>query len=350
MDYFAALRIPPTNHTNLIKEAYYKALQKLLTDTDSNHFTTLRSCYTQALRNARHIFEESPSSKHTKAMNKAVQEPAHATIHTKSKHNHNQAPSLELTITHLRQALNLQPNNPLILTEIAKYYLEINKYRLAIDILKSIRILSPLHTEAQDLLKQSEDAWCFRLTKRFHNLSSEDIGYLIRHKMHNNQYREALNFLEKAISTRLTDLHAPTLFKLYAECMAALRIDTASHYFEKALEQTHELNENPRAALLAYIEYLFVFKQFDTLLLLIDDLIKLDPNQHRYHYLKGESLIQTKHYKQSITSFRYAIGLSPYNAEYYALIALAYREAGHFEKSKSYAKAGDNINTKATNE
>jgi tetratricopeptide (TPR) repeat protein len=341
MDCFAVLKIQPTNHAHLIKAAYYKALQNSLADTESNNFITLRRCYIKALRNARHIFEESPISRQTPSTD--------AYLHPISKQNDNQAPLEKLTITRLRHALCLQPDNPLLLTEIAQHYIEINKYRLAIDILKSIRILSPLHTEARHLLLKTEDAWCLRLTKRFHNLSSEDVEYLVRHMIRKHQYRKALSFLEKTLSSRLKGLHAPTLFRLCAECMTVLRVDTAQNYFEKSLEHTHELNENPKTALLAYIEYLFTFQQFETLLLLIDDLIALDPNQHRCHFLKGESLRQTKHYKQSITSLRYAIGLSPYKTDYYDLIAKAYKETGHLEKANSYAEAADKIKTETFN-
>jgi len=337
MDSFAALKIQPTNQSRIIKQAYYKVLQTLLADTSSNNFITLRRCYIQALRNSRRTVDASSTLKHA---------PLNSTKHAQvaATHSTKNPSSEKLTISDLRHALYLQPYNPFILIEISKYYIEINKYRLAIDILESILDLSPRHTEAKLLLLKTEHAWCLRLAKRFKKLSSEDIEYLIRHKMSNSQYREALTYLEKAISTRLTDLHAPTLFRLSAECMASQRIDTASHYFEKALEQTHDLNENPSTTLLAYIEYLFAFKQFDMLLLLIDDLIKLDPNQHRYHYLKGESLRQIKHYRQSITCLRYAIGLSPNKAKYYDRIAHAYRESGHIEKAGKYAQVSSDIN------
>jgi tetratricopeptide (TPR) repeat protein len=335
MDCFTALKIHPTNYAHIIKQAYHKALQEQLSDISTSNFTTLRRSYIKALRHARGIFKEPypPTNMHLENIQHAY--------HT---------PLEKMTISSLRHALSLQPHNPFILTDLAKEYLGTSKYRLAIDILKAIDTFYPQYTKARQLLLTAEAAWCLRLAKRFNNLSPEDIEYLIRYKMCNNQHKEALTFLEKAILTRLKGLHPPTLFKLSAECMAALRIDAAPHYFEKSLEHTHELNENPRETLLAYIEYLFAFKQFDTLILLIDDLIELDPNQHRYHYLKGESLRQTKRYKQSITSLRYAIGLAPNKAAYYHCIAHAYRESGKNKKANTYAKAGANINTVDANE
>lgn len=334
MDCFTALKIQPTNHSHIITQAYYKALQEHLADISTNNFTTLRRFYTQALREARRIFKESHSPKITQLEN--IQQADHP-------------PSEKMTILRLRHALSLQPYCPFILTDIAKYYLEANKYRLAVDILNAIITLNPQHTEALHLLTTVDEGWCARLAKRFNNLTSEDIEHLIRHKMRNKQHKEAHKYLAKAMATRLKSLHAPTLFKLSAECMATLRIDAAPHYFEKSLEHTYALNENPRETLLAYIEYLFAHKQFDTLLLLIDDLVKLDPNQHRYHYLKGESLRQTKCYSQSITSLRFAIGLAPNNAAYYHCIAQAYCESGHNKKASEYAIAGTNITTEHAN-
>jgi len=339
MDCFAALNIQATNQSHLIKLAYSKALQVRLSDISSTNFTTLRRHYIQALRRSRSIFDVSFSSKPTTFLEN--------TDHLKTvvKQSDNNAPLDNMTILNLRHALSLQLHNPFILTKISKHFIEINKYRLAIDTLESILALSPDHKEAQSLLLTTEHTWHLRLVKRFNTLSPEDVEYLIRHKMHNNQYREALTLLKRAISSRLKGLHAPTLFRLSAECMASLRVDTAPHYFEKSLEYTHELNENPSATLLAYIEYLFAFKQFDTLLLLIDDLIKLNPNQHRYHFLKGESLSQTQHYKQGITSLRYAIGLSPNTSIYYDRIVHAYHGLGNTEKAGHYAKAGSEIHT-----
>jgi len=331
MDCFAALNIEPTVSSHTIKCAYAKALQVLLTDLSSNHFTTLRRSYIQALRSSRSIFEAPSSLENT--------EHAQAT----TTQNDNSLHLKEFTISSLRHALYLHPHNSFILTEISKFYIEINKYRLAVDILESILIFTPSHKEARQLLIKTEHTWCLRLEKRFNTLSPEDMEYLIRHKIHNKQYSEALTQLKRAISSRLQGLHAPTIYRLSAECMATLRIDTATNYFEKSLEHTYDLNENPSTALLAYIEHLFAQKHFDTLLLLIDDLIKLDPNQHRSHYLKGESLSQIKHYKQSITSLRYAIGLCPNKVGYYDRIAHAYRELGHTEKAGHYAKAGSDI-------
>ena len=338
MDCFAALNIQATNHLHLIKLAYSKALQERLADISSNNFTTLRRHYIQALRSSRSIFEAPPSSKHTKSNNTEL--PLKVI-----KKNSNNIPLDALTISSLRHVLHLHPHNPFILTEISKHFIEKDKHRLAIDILESILLWSPDHKEAQQILSKAEHTWCLRLVKKFNTLSPEDMEYLIHHKMHNNQYNEALTLLKRAIPTSLNGLHAPTIFRLSAECMANLRIDTAPHYFEMGLEQTYKLNENPSTTLHAYMEYLFKFKQFATLLLLIDDLIKLDPNQHRYHYLKGESLSQTLHYKQSIPSLRYAIGLSPNTSNYYDRIAHVYRELSDTEKADHYAKAGSDIHT-----
>ena len=337
MNCFAALKIQPTSNPHIIKQAYSKALQCLLADATSHCFGQLRRSYIDALRHSRKIFKAQYPSE---AAWLESTEYCQMTMDINSTVNLDNA-----SISDLRDALQLQPHNTYVLTLIAKYYIDTNKYRLAIDILESIREFSPLNTETRHLLQHAEKVWCKRLIKRFNSLSPEDMEYLILHEMRNKRHNIALTYLKKAISTRLNSLHAPTLFRMIAECMVVLRIDTASHYFEKSLEYSHMLNENPCVTLLVYIEYLFAFKHFETLLLLVDELISLDPNQHRFHYLKGESLSQTKYYKQSITNLRYAIGLSPSNADYYTSIAHAYRELGHHEKAVKYAKAGSKIST-----
>lgn len=339
MDCFAALEIQPTNNSHLIKKAYYRLLlQQLADDISTNNFTALRRQHARAQRYAKSIFEQ-PVSLRTQ-------------VHTndQKKTSNFYTCSNQSSIIALRKALELEPNNPFILTDIASHYLESNKYRLAIEILTAIQTFHPSHVEAKKLLLNTEHIWFTRQIKRFNNLSSEDIEDLIHHKMRNNQYTQALTLLDKAISLRLNSLHPPTLFKLSAQCMAKLKIDTAPHYFEKSLEHTYQLNENPSEILLCYIEYLFTFRHYDTLLLLVDDLISLDPNQHRSHYLKGEALRKTKRYKQSITSLRYAIGLAPETALYYRLIAEVYRETGHTKKANEYLDAGKNMHKEAFSE
>ena len=116
--------------------------------------------------------------------------------------------------------------------------------------------------------------------------------------------------------------------------------DSTAADFEKALDASDTLNENSSKTLLAYIEHLFTIEHFDTLLLLIDDLITLDPNQHRYHYIKGESLRLTERYNLGITSLHYAIGLAPAISVYYDSIARAYSALEKYEKACEYAEAG----------
>ena len=116
--------------------------------------------------------------------------------------------------------------------------------------------------------------------------------------------------------------------------------DSTAADFEKALDASDTLNKNSSKTLLAYIEHLFTIKHFDTLLLLIDDLITLDPNQHRYHYIKGESLRLTERYNLGITSLHYAIGLAPAISDYYDSIARAYSALEKYEKACEYAKVG----------
>ena len=315
MNSFSALGIKPTQHKDVIKQAYYTAILEHLTKTPPDHLATLHRHYIKAVRHARSIFIAHPG---------------------RSANRQSHAEQLG--------PLSSQPNTYFILIELAEHYLERNKYRIAIDILNAMQVAYATSVDIKKRLTKAESIWCSRLTKRFHHLSSEDTEYLIEHMMRHNRHREALTLLSKAISKRSQSLYLPNLLQLSAQCMAALRIDTAPHYFDKALECTHKLNENPRDILLAYVEYLFSFKQFDTLLLLVDDLIKLDPNQHRYHFLKGEALRQTHHLTESITCFRYAIGLAPQNTKYYHLIARAYRDVGNASNACAYAQAGDDIN------
>jgi len=114
--------------------------------------------------------------------------------------------------------------------------------------------------------------------------------------------------------------------------------DSAAAFLEKALDASDSLNKNSSKTLLAYVEHLFTIEHFDTLLLLIDDLITLDPNQHRYHYIKGESLRLTERYHLGITNLHYAIGLAPTISRYYESIARAYSALGKYEKACEYAE------------
>ena len=127
--------------------------------------------------------------------------------------------------------------------------------------------------------------------QHIYTLRSEEIECLIRDLMNRNKHDEALKQLTSLQSKRINGLHTPISYRLSAECMAALHQDSAMAYFEKSLEQTYALNENPTTILLAYIEYLFEHNHFDALLLLIDDLITLDPNQHR-----GTITLKASHY------------------------------------------------------